>query len=117
MKKPRIEDFDPKMVHDLKSSMDHLPAIESPRSRQITSVAPPPERPANAEVTTPDVRPYGRTGQRATTRYPFEFFQDQVETLRRLSLEEKSRGEKGSMSQMARDALDMYIAKRLQPDG
>jgi hypothetical protein len=35
-----------------------------------------------------------------------------VESLRRFSLEEKSRGEKGSMSQMIREALDAYIAKR-----
>ena len=59
------------------------------------------------------VRPPVRTPVRRTiTRYAFEFFQDQIENLRRFSLEEKTRGEKGSMSQMIREAADAYIAKR-----
>ena len=59
------------------------------------------------------VRPSVRTPVRRTiTRYAFEFFQDQIENLRRFSLEEKTRGEKGSMSQMIREAVDAYIARR-----
>src|SRR4051794_18299806 len=52
-------------------------------------------------------RPYARTASsRTITRYAFEFFQDQIETLRDFSLDEKMRGDKGSMSQMVREAMD-----------
>jgi hypothetical protein len=64
----------------------------------------------------PPVRPYARTERvkirRTITRYAFEFFQDQLETLKRFSLDEQLRGEKGSMSQMVREAIDAYIVKR-----
>lgn len=50
--------------------------------------------------------------KRTITRYAFEFFQDQLTTLKSFSLEEQLRGERGSMSQMVREALDAYIAKR-----
>jgi hypothetical protein len=40
-----------------------------------------------------------------------------VESLRRFSLEEKARGEKGSMSQMVREAIDAYLARRNRRDG
>lgn len=63
------------------------------------------------------VRAYGRTTQRRTiTRYAFEFYQDQIETLRRVALEDKFNGEKGSMSEMVREAVDLYIAKRVKTD-
>lgn len=64
------------------------------------------ERPAARELVRTPVRP------RTITRYAFEFYQDQVDNLRRYSLEEKMRGEKGSMSQMVRDAVDAYLAQR-----
>ena len=61
----------------------------------------------------PGGRPSERTpGRRTITRYAFEFFQDQVESLRRFALEEKKQGEKGSMSQMVREAIDLYLARR-----
>src|SRR4051812_40111408 len=54
-------------------------------------------------------RPYARTSNvRNITRYAFEFFQDQVDTLKQWSLDEKQSGQKGSMSQMVREAMDMY---------
>ena len=60
-----------------------------------------------------EARPYvGTPARRSISRCAFEFFQDQVQTLRKFSLEEKLRGEQGSMSEMVREALDMYIAKR-----
>jgi hypothetical protein len=62
----------------------------------------------NLEITRTPVRPYART----LTRMPFEIYRDQHATLKRFSLEEQARGERGSMSQMVREALDMYISKR-----
>ena len=48
--------------------------------------------------------------------HAFEFFQDQLETLKSFSLDEQLRGEKGSMSQMVREAIDAYIAKRIRTE-
>src|SRR5688572_3352416 len=109
MKTPRVTDFDPKETPQLGSPMDDLPAIQPPVAN---SLAPSPSsspqlidnRPIEQPLSTP-VRPFVappvRTPVRRTlTRYSFEFFQDQIESLRRFSLEEKARGEKGSMSQM-----------------
>ncbi len=79
---------------------------ESGPQKPVTSVAPRVRPPAAPPVRTP-VRV-----KRTITRYAFEFFQDQIETLKQFSLDEQLRGEKGSMSQMVREALDMYIAKR-----
>ncbi len=41
----------------------------------------------------------------------FEFYMDQVEALRRLSLDQKMHGGRGRKSRMVRDAIDQYVAK------
>jgi hypothetical protein len=64
-----------------------------------------PERP-NASS---PVRPNGR---RIITRNSFETYEDQMESLRKLSFHEKMQGKVGSMSQMVREAIDEYLAKR-----
>ncbi len=94
------------------------------RNRQQTeepkpapSPAPLPHKPAPEHQPDTFVRTNARTPvRRAITRYAFEFYQDQIESLRTMSLAEKQRGEKGSMSEMVREALDMYIAKRKAND-
>src|SRR5688500_11544190 len=99
MKRPRLDDFDPNSLPTLHSPIDELPAIrpamptrQPPAEYDAGAVAtsnvlqpsarPPLARPSDR----PPVRPSGR---RSITRYAFEFFQDQVETLRALALEEK----------------------------
>jgi hypothetical protein len=118
MKKPRIEAFDPNSSPKLQSPLDNMPAIQPPKPDRATS-SPPAFLPSANKVVelggTPN--PYGRTGvrtdgRRTITRYAFEIYQDQVETFRHLALEEKMRGGKGSMSEMVREALDAYIAKK-----
>ena len=123
MKKPRVEDFDPDTkVPELASPLDGMPPIQKPALNKGVSSPREPRRPVETSGkpqengmpygSTP-VRPPVRTPVRRTiSRYAFEFFQDQIENLRRFSLEEKARGEKGSMSQMIREAADAYIAKR-----
>jgi hypothetical protein len=74
-------------------------------------------RPPSQDTVRTSDRPYARTPVRTATRrsirrYAFEFFDDQVEDLRRLSLEDKFAGHKGSMSEMVREALDDYLAKQ-----
>ncbi len=64
------------------------------------------------------VRPSGRTpvlpvpGRRTMRRHPFEIYDDQYQTLRSISLEEKLQGGLGSMSAMVRDAIDAFIEKQ-----
>ncbi len=61
-------------------------------------------------------RAYGRTTvrsiQRSVKRHPFEFYQDQLDALKQLSLQEQLAGGRGNMSEMVRDAIDEYLAKR-----
>jgi hypothetical protein len=76
-----------------------------------------PGQPDEASIVRPSDQTYGRpysrtTVRRGITRYAFEFYQDQIETIRRWSLEEKLQGGNGNMSEMVREALDDYIAKR-----
>lgn len=139
MKKPRVSDFDPNAVPTLGSPMDDMPPIGKQPTKAPKAPVMPPEPPIDtasldmgiqaqktqkneskkeesASVRTP-VRPYARTGNKRTiTRYAFEFYQDQIDTLRQYSLEEKGHGEKGSMSEMVREALDSYIAKKNRTD-
>ena len=61
-----------------------------------------PER-VNARTT---VRP---NGKRIITRNSFEIYEDQMDSLRRLSFEEKMDGKIGSMSAMVRAAIDVYL--------
>ena len=51
-------------------------------------------------------------GRRKKKRHPFEFYEDQLATLKQWSLEEQLEGGEGSMSEMVREAVDAYIAKR-----
>jgi hypothetical protein len=55
------------------------------------------------------VRPIGK---RIITRNAFEIYEDQIDTLRQLSYQEKIQGKPGSMSNMVREAIDEYLRKR-----
>ena len=101
-----------------KASVDSSPTVPEilrANERPLETAVPiPPQNPISEPppARTP-VRPYGSPSVRRTiTRYAFEFFQDQIETLRQFSLDEKLRGEKGSMSEMIREAVDSYISRR-----
>jgi hypothetical protein len=50
--------------------------------------------------------------RRIITRNSFETYEDQMESLRKLSYKEKMEGKLGSMSKMVRDAIDEYLEKR-----
>jgi hypothetical protein len=113
MKQPRTSDFDPNAKsRDLKSPMMDLPAIERPGQAATTedrnrTAEPPgrPDRPGRVSIPT-------ATGRRKIkSRHAFDVYEDQVEALQQLSLEDRMRGGVGSMSAMVREALDDYIAK------
>jgi hypothetical protein len=55
------------------------------------------------------VRP---NGKRIITRNSFEIYEDQMDSLRKISLQEKMEGKLGSMSQMVRDAIDAYLKEK-----
>lgn len=62
-------------------------------------------------------RPNGQTSQRSRriiTRNSFEIYEDQMESLRKLSYREKMDGNIGSMSGMVREAIDNYLLKKPQ---
>src|SRR6266566_4617217 len=116
MKTPRVHDFDPNAKPpELSSPMDNLPAIQKPSNStlhaQTTQENKQPEQ--NIPYARTSVRPPVRTPvRRQLTRYAFEFYQDQVEELRRISLEEKINGGKVSMSEMVREAIDVYLTRK-----
>jgi hypothetical protein len=110
MKTPGIHAFDPSaQVPELGSPMDNFPSIQKPQAKQEPSQEPTGVR------SVPPVLPV-RSVRRTKIRHPFDLYQDQVETLRQLALEERKRGEQGSMSAMVREAIDTYIAKKKQEE-
>ncbi len=54
-----------------------------------------------------DVRPTVRT----VSRHSFEFYLDQIDALKRLSLEDRMLGGDGNMSRMVRLAIDDYLKR------
>ena len=120
MKTPRVHDFDPDAkIPELTSPLDNLPTIQKPQQKFLPSQTTPIDNKTKTTKAyeTPSVRPSARTPvRRQLTRYAFEFYQDQVEELRRLSLEEKMQGGKGSMSEMVREAIDNYLTEKKRTD-
>lgn len=112
MKQPRTSDFDPNAKsRDLKSSMEDFPPIEKPAQTtplgETRPIVPPvlPVRPVR------DVPSPASSRRKIKTRHPFDIYEDQVEELRQLALEDRMRGGVGSQSAMVREAIDDYIAK------
>ncbi len=91
--------------------------VSQPKDKQVTSlpekVSPPDTQPTGRPPDEPATRPSGReTGKRVLVRRGFEWYEDQLAALKRLSLREQMEGKPGSMSQMVREALDAYLQKR-----
>ena len=122
MRRPRIEDYDTNAkLPELASPIDGMPVIgKPPQKAKDDSPTPLPEKlviqeeqanqetPERANARTP-VRP---NGKRIITRNAFEIYEDQMDRLRKLSIEEKMNGKLGSMSAMVRDAIDSYLQKK-----
>lgn len=120
MKQPRTSDFDPNAKEpELKSSMEDFPTIEQPKPREqqmqsadrVQATVPPglPGRPGRDARDVPPAAPTSK--RKIKSRHAFDVYEDQVEALQQLALEDRMRGGAGSMSAMAREALDDYIAK------
>ena len=102
MKTPRVHDFDPNAVPELRSPLEGMPSIQKPQTVQS------PPQPERANVRTTQ-RP---NGKRIITRNSFEVYEDQMESLRKLSFQDKMEGKLGSMSAMVREAIETYLEKR-----
>lgn len=103
--------YDILLGNDARSAFRESDQPRKPRrtSQPSPETNPQPDRPPDRSIP----RPPERTPVRRTLgRVAFEFYMDQVEALRRMSLEQKMHGEKGSMSEMVRDAIDQYLAKQ-----
>jgi hypothetical protein len=128
MKTPRVTDFDPDAkVPTLKSPLEGMPTIGKP-SKSTPQDSPtlpreaPEEKTEKQQVTDrptarpgdePTARPPDRvTSKRLLVRRGFEWYEDQLAALKRLSLQEQMEGKEGSMSAMVREALDDYLKKR-----
>ena len=113
MKTPRVQDFDPNAKPpELGSPMDNFPTIQKPKPSTIP-VRPvrdvPLVRPAPP---VPLVPPKKRVMKQ---RQPFDIYQDQYESLKQFSVEDRMQGGVGSMSAMVREALDSFIAAKRKP--
>jgi hypothetical protein len=89
---------------------DPKPPGPAPRPQQSAV------RPPTPAVLQPSARPNERTperanGRRIITRNSFEVFEDQMDSLRDRSYQEKRAGKIGSMSAMVREAIDAYLKK------
>jgi hypothetical protein len=132
MKTPRVHDFDPTAkIPSLGSPMDNLPTIQKPSLSN--GKEPMAESPAKetTSVTNIPVPPYGtnpvpdtvphpvpRTAplkrRKMKQRHPFDIYEDQYETLKKIAEEEREQGLPGSMSAMVRKGIDMYLEARKQ---
>lgn len=111
MKTPRINDFDPKAnERKLKSSFDDFPTIQKPPQSPLQSQSAQ-NQPQNTRTVVPPV--LGVPPRRKIKqRHPFDIYEDQLEELKKLSLEDRMTGGIGSMSAMVREAIDTIITKR-----
>jgi hypothetical protein len=117
MKTPRLDDFSPttrRPVKELHSPIDDMPRIEKP--------SPKPRQPSHRQGGSLAVSPHGDVavsphrpeilGKRLILRRGFDYYDDQLVALKKLSLQEQIAGRDGSMSRMLRDALDQYLARQ-----
>src|SRR5690242_3054922 len=107
MKTPRVDTFIPKKqsVPELKSSLENMPPIEKPKPQPAIPAIPTPVPPVRGV-------PPVASRRKIKSRHPFDIYQDQLEELRKLALEERMQGGVGSMSAMVREAIDALINKK-----
>ncbi|SRR6266436_1492252 len=110
MKTPRVKDFDPnsKEVPVLKSSLDNMPVIQ--KSKPVdTDAKNKPVPPVRVVPLVPPIQPQKRVMKQ---RHPFDIYQDQYNSLKEMSVDDRKQGGVGSMSAMVREAIDNYISSK-----
>jgi hypothetical protein len=97
--------YDILLGHDDPKPPEHAPQPQQSAVRPPTpAVQQQSERPNERTPERPNVR-------RIITRNSFEVFEDQMDSLRDRSYQEKRAGKIGSMSAMVREAIDAYLNK------
>src|SRR4051794_3466640 len=93
---------------ELRGSSAFFPGYKTQDSAPAPATHPAQIRtPERSNARTP-VRP---NGKRIITRNSFEVYEDQMDSLRERSFQEKRQGKLGSMSAMVREAIDEFIKK------
>ena len=83
---------------------------DEPKPPEINTSTIEPKQRVNERANAPtDQRP---DGKRIITRNSFEIYEDQMDSLRKISYKEKMEGELGSMSSMVREAIDNYLQNK-----
>ena len=81
------------------------PPTPAPGPAEIPPTAPTLAVPERANARTGERLP----GRRIITRNSFEIYEDQMQSLRTRAYQERMAGKLGSMSRMAREAIDRYL--------
>lgn len=100
-----------KQGKELPTPLPEKPHSQEPQTNPLTTDRPT-ARPSDEPTYRPDYRP---TAKGVLVRRGFEWREDQLRALKKLSIKEQMEGKPGSMSQMVRDALDTYL-KRAKPE-
>jgi hypothetical protein len=96
-----------KQEEKLPTPLPEQPNIQEARTNPVITGRPA-ARPSDEPTYRPDYRP---TAKGVLVRRGFEWREDQLRALKKLSIKEQMEGKPGSMSQMVRDALDDYLKK------
>jgi len=110
MRTPRVTDFDPNAkAPQLKSSLENMPAIGKPKPATSPPVSQTKaQKPSVAAKPATTLQP----GKRHLVRRTFDFYEDQIEYMKRESLQERLAGRETGMNSMMREAIDDWIKKR-----
>jgi hypothetical protein len=112
MKKPILEDFDINArSRTLGSPLDGMPSIQRPKPAQQVTPPLPQKQHQDAPERSNDRTVVRSNAKRIITRNSFEIYEDQMDSLRELSFQEKREGGLGSMSAMVREAINEYLKK------
>jgi hypothetical protein len=116
--------LDKALLRSTRKPSPSVAAENNQRGNKEEKSAPPPllKQEVFSPSTTPTARPPDEAAKRpedrtigrgVLVRRGFEWREDQLRALKKLSLKEQLEGKLGSMSQMVRDALDDYLQKRM----
>ena len=110
MKKPNLEDFDINAKpRALGSPLDGMPSIQKPLSAPQAPPSPQIRQEQDVPERTNAPTVVRANGKRIITRNSFEIYEDQMDSLRERSFQDKRQGGPGSMSAMVREAIDDYL--------
>ena len=117
-------------IYDQLANLPQTPTVAAPEAHQTVKESPDrelpasPPKPVTKNPRSPKTSPRNTEAnpklpidsnplrQRIITRASFEVYQDQVHVLRQVSLTAKLTGEKLSISEMVREALDSYLTDK-----